>query len=81
MIRNSLKQTSAAKHDAELALQVARDAAMSANASRYELDKIIDEMNDFLKDARFFLLFVVFYYFILEAPPTRFEIWHRKCWK
>ena len=61
MIRNSLKQTSSAKHDAELALQVARDAAMSANASRYELDKIVDEMNDFLKDARFFFYFLLFF--------------------
>lgn len=52
LVRDVLHSTAAAKKDALAALEVARSAAQQTNASRAELDGIVDQMNTFLKSPR-----------------------------
>lgn len=53
LVRDVLHSTAAAKKDALAALEVARSAAQQTNASRAELDGIVDQMNTFLKSPRY----------------------------
>ncbi|KJH49213.1 laminin EGF-like protein [Dictyocaulus viviparus] len=52
LVRDALHITAVAKKNALVALEAAQNAALSTNLSRMNLDKIVDQMNDFLKSPR-----------------------------
>lgn len=52
LVRDVHQWTETAKKDAEKALEVAREAAKQANATRSQLDEVLQEMNAFLKGSR-----------------------------